>query len=125
MFLVGGWADGYTNSIFRLLANLGGPRKALIGPWGHKYPHFAKPGPQIGFLQECLRWWDKWLKDIETGVMDEPMLRAWMEDPARPSPHYEEKPGRWVAEAGWPVGHIATIGLALVARSPLCLRRKV
>jgi len=39
---------------------------------------FALPGPQIGFLQEILRWWDYWLKGIDTGVMDEPMLRAWM-----------------------------------------------
>ena len=38
------------------------PRKGLIGPWAHNYPHFAKPGPRIGFLQECLRWWDQWLK---------------------------------------------------------------
>jgi putative CocE/NonD family hydrolase len=102
VFAVGGWADGYTNSIFRLLANLKGPRKGLIGPWGHKYPHFANPGPRVGFLQECLRWWDKWLKGIETGIMDEPMLRAWMEEPARPKPHYLHKPGRWIAEAQWP-----------------------
>jgi predicted acyl esterase len=107
VFAVGGWTDGYTNSVFRLLANLKVPRKALIGPWGHKYPHFASPGPQVGFLEECLRWWDKWLKGIETGVMDEPMLRAWMEEPVRPKPHYEEKPGRWVAEAHWPAVRIA------------------
>ncbi|MDP9139052.1 MAG: CocE/NonD family hydrolase [Pseudomonadota bacterium] len=113
VFAVGGWADGYTNSIFRLLANLKGPRRALIGPWGHKYPHFANPGPQIGFLQECLRWWDKWLKGIETDVMEEPMLRAWMEEPARPKPHYDEKPGRWIAEADWPAGHIAPVRMRL------------
>ncbi len=99
---VGGWADGYSNAVFRLLANLKGPRKGLVGPWAHKYPHFAKPGPQIGFLQEALRWWDKWLKGIETGVMNEPMLRAWIEDPIRPAPYNPVKPGRWVAEAQWP-----------------------
>ena len=102
VYAVGGWADGYTNAIGRLLDNLKGPRKGLIGPWAHKYPHFAKPGPQIGFLQECLRWWDCWLKGIDTGIMDEPMLRAWIEDPIRPSPYNAEKPGRWVAEKAWP-----------------------
>ncbi|MFO1091255.1 MAG: CocE/NonD family hydrolase [Hyphomicrobiales bacterium] len=99
---VGGWADGYSNTIFRLLQNLKGPKKGLVGPWAHKYPHFAKPGPQIGFLQECLRWFDKWLKDVETGVMDEPMLAAYVEDPVRPAGYNAEKPGRWVAEAQWP-----------------------
>ena len=81
-----GWADGYTNAIFRLLNHLPGPKKGLIGPWAHKYPHFAKPGPRIGFLQECLRWWDQHLKDIDTGIMDEPQLRAWINSALAPSP---------------------------------------
>ncbi len=102
VYAVGGWADGYTNSVFRLLANLKSPSKGLVGPWAHKYPHFAKPGPQIGFLQECLRWWDQWLKGRDTGIMDEPRLRVWLEDPAPPQAHYEERAGRWVAEETWP-----------------------
>ncbi|MBL8905803.1 MAG: CocE/NonD family hydrolase [Rhizobiales bacterium] len=107
VYAVGGWADGYSNAIFRLLSNLKGPKKGLIGPWAHKYPHFAKPGPQIGFLQECLRWWDQWLKGRETGIMDEPMLRVWMQDPARPAPFYETRDGRWVAENAWPSPRIS------------------
>ena len=69
VYAVGGWTDGYTNAIPRLLSRLTVPRKGLIGPWAHAYPHFALPGPQIGFLQEALRWWDHWLKDIDTGLM--------------------------------------------------------
>jgi putative CocE/NonD family hydrolase len=102
VYAVGGWTDGYTNAVFRLLANLKVPRKGLVGPWAHKYPHFGVPGPRIGFLQECLRWWDHWLKGRETGIMKEPMLRAWIEDPVAPRSRYEEKPGRWVAEDSWP-----------------------
>ncbi|MEY8839860.1 CocE/NonD family hydrolase, partial [Cribrihabitans sp. XS_ASV171] len=62
VYAVGGYADGYTNPIFRMMQNLSCPRKALVGPWAHKYPHFATPGPRIGFLQEALRWWDQHLK---------------------------------------------------------------
>ncbi|NQV43612.1 MAG: CocE/NonD family hydrolase [Rhodospirillales bacterium] len=102
VYLVGGWADGYSNSVFRMLKNMSSPRKGLIGPWAHNYPHFAKPGPQIGFLQECLRWWDHWLKGEETGIMDEPMVRAWMQDTIAPKEHYDIRPGRWVAENKWP-----------------------
>ena len=102
VYAVGGWTDGYTNTIPRLLEHLSVPRKGLIGPWAHAYPHFALPGPQIGFLQDMLRWWDRWLKGIETGVMDEPMLRAWMTDSTEPAPYHETLPGRWVAEASWP-----------------------
>ncbi len=89
VYAVGGWADGYTNPVFRMLANLQCPKKALVGPWAHKYPHFGRPGPEIGFLQECLRWWDQWLKGKETGIMKEPALRVWLEDPAPPRSHYE------------------------------------
>jgi uncharacterized protein len=102
VYAVGGWADGYSNAVPRLLAGLSVPRKGLIGPWAHKYPHFAKPGPAIGFLQECLRWWDHWLKGIETGVMDGPAYRVWMEDWTPPRTHNVERPGRWVAEEAWP-----------------------
>jgi uncharacterized protein len=113
VYLVGGWADGYSNTIPRMLAHLQCPKKGLIGPWAHKYPHFAKPGPQIGFLQESLRWWDKWLKGIETGIMDEPQYRVWMEEPERPLAYYDERPGRWVAEPQWPSPNVEVRLLAL------------
>ena len=110
---VSGWADGYSNAVFRLLTNLTGPRQGLIGPWSHKYPHIGVPGPAIGFLQECLRWWDKWLKGIETGIMDEPMLRAWMLDSMPPSTFYHQRYGHWVSEPSWPSPNIGTIAFKL------------
>ncbi len=102
VFAVGGWNDGYSNAIPRLLEQLPGPRKGLIGPWGHAWPQSAKIQPTIGFLQELARWFDYWLKGIDNGIMDEPMLRAWMEDPLPASPYYPSIPGRWVAERSWP-----------------------
>ncbi len=108
VYMVGGWADGYSNAVFRMLENMKTPCKGLVGPWAHKYPNFAKPGPRIGFLQECLRWWDHWLKGIDAGIMDEPRLRVWMQDTVAPSHAYEERPGRWVAEDSWPSPRIET-----------------
>jgi len=98
VYAVGGWADPYSNAIQRMLSGLSCPRKGLIGPWSHEYPQRALPGPQIGFTQECLRWWDYWLKGSETGIMEEPMLRAWMPESVAPKTHHEFRPGRWVAE---------------------------
>lgn len=104
---VSGWADGYSNAVFRLIENLQGPRLGLLGPWSHRYPHFGYPGPAIGFLQEVLRWFDHWLKKRDTGVDRDPLLRAWMQDPARPQHAvYENRPGRWVAEYEWPSDRI-------------------
>ena len=107
VFAVSGWADGYSNSVFRLLANLDVPRRGLVGPWSHKYPHMGEAGPAIGFLQEAVRWWDHWLKGKETGIMDEPMLRAWMLDSAPPAHRYDVRPGRWVGEYEWPTAHVS------------------
>ena len=107
VYAVGGWADAYTNAVPRLLAGLKGPKKGLVGPWAHRYPHFAEPGPRIGFLHETLRWWDHWLKGIDTGIMHEPEYRVWMEDWVAPAPYYKERPGRWVAEPSWPSPNVS------------------
>jgi len=122
VYMVGGWNDGYPNAIPRFLEGHNGPRKALIGPWAHLYPHHASPGPEIGFLQECLRFWDHCLKDIDNGVLDEPMLRAWMQDPVPPAPGYPYREGRWIAEPSWPPAesdelrlHLSTDGLTASA----------
>lgn len=108
VYAVGGWGDAYTNAIPRLMEGLQCPKKGLIGPWSHGYPYVAIPGPQIGFLQECLRWWDYWLKGVDNGIMDEPMFRAWVQDSVVPSSYYDERPGRWVAETQWPYPDLQT-----------------
>jgi putative CocE/NonD family hydrolase len=95
---VSGWADGYSNAVFRLLSELDVPRMGLVGPWGHQYPHLGFPGPTIDFLKESLRWWDKWLKDVDTGIMNEPMLRAWIQDSVPPSLTYGSRSGRWLVK---------------------------
>lgn len=110
---VSGWADGYSNAVFRLLEHLDVPRRGLVGPWSHKYPHLGVPGPAIGFLQECVRWWDRWLKDVDNGVDDEPVLSAWMQDSIAPALHVEQRPGHWVAEQSWPSKHVEEQVLAL------------
>ncbi len=119
VYAIGGWADGYSNAVGRLLAGLPGPRKGLLGPWAHNFPHGGVPGPAIGYLQEALRWWDYWLKGIDTGIMDEPMLRAWMQDSAVPKPLHEHRHGRWVAEHTWPSPRILTRRCYLAAPAAL------
>ena len=104
---VGGWADGYVNAVLRLLQGLPGPRKGLIGPWGHAYPHVATPGPSIDFIGYVIRWWDHWLKGRATGIMDEPMLTAWLQESEPPRARYASRRGRWIAEQAWPSATVA------------------
>jgi putative CocE/NonD family hydrolase len=109
---VSGWADGYTAAVFRLVENLAVPCKGLVGPWGHLYPHRGVPGPAIGFLQECVRWWDRWLKGRPTGVEADPDLRLWLQEGVPPQAHYNHRPGRWIG-LDWPSPEIEPRMLAL------------
>ncbi|MDX6618962.1 MAG: uncharacterized protein QOK36_1348, partial [Gaiellales bacterium] len=118
---IAGWTDGYTDAAFRLLEHLDGPRRALVGPWGHNDPVHGVPAPAIGSLGECVRFFDRWLKGIANGLDSEPQLIAWLQDSVPPRSRYEERPGRWVAETRWPPAtqgqlrlHLAT-GRALAA----------
>jgi putative CocE/NonD family hydrolase len=112
VFAVGGWADAYTNAVPRLLEGLSVPRLGLIGPWAHVYAQDGSPGPAIGFLQEATRWWDQWLKGRDTGIMAEPMMRAFIEE-ATPPGHRDPVPGRFVGEAHWPSPRITPLMLHL------------
>ncbi len=101
-FLVGGWLDGYRDSIPRMLAAAAGPVKALIGPWNHAFPHDATPGPAIEWRDEAARWWDHWLKGIDTGIMAEPPVTVYVRHWHRPDPDLAEIPGHWRAENALP-----------------------
>ncbi|MEM1351712.1 MAG: CocE/NonD family hydrolase [Pseudomonadota bacterium] len=102
---VGGWGDAYKNAVPQLVEALPGA-KGIVGPWVHKYPHFAVPEPRIGFLQEALRWWDRWLKDSQNGVETDPDYRVYVMDGVRPKRWYEHRPGRWVEEEYGATSHI-------------------
>ncbi len=116
VFAVGGWLDGYRDSVLRLVENLPGPVRGLIGPWGHTWPQSGEPGPSIGFLQECISFFDCAMKGVENGFLDEPKLVAWMQEAVSPAGAYETRPGRWVAEPAWPSPNVQTTTLALSAR---------
>lgn len=112
---VGGWSDSYTNAVPRLVAGLPGVAKGLIGPWGHDYPHLAVPGPQIDFLSECLRWWDRWLKGTDNAIEAEPALRVWLQDELPADASHTERSGKWVGFDAWPSPDVATQALYLGA----------
>ena len=43
-FMIGGFIDGYRDSIPRFLEKVNAPVKALLGPWNHTWPNDADPG---------------------------------------------------------------------------------
>jgi uncharacterized protein len=115
---VGGWLDGYSNAIPRMLEHLKTPVRAIIGPHAHQFGFEDRaPGPAYGFLQEAIRWWNHWLKDEANGILDEPKLRAFMGEDIPAAAWYAQCPGRWIAEADWPSPRIRHTRLHLDGES--------
>lgn len=93
---VGGWADAYTDAIVRLVDHCTSVAQGIIGPWGHTWPERGIPGPAIGFLQECLRWWDHWLKGIDNGAERDPKMRYYLQEPCALTPDCAYRAGAWM-----------------------------
>jgi hypothetical protein len=105
-FFIGGWYDGYRNSVPRMLENVSAPVKALIGPWDHDFPHNAWHAPQIEWRHEAVRWFDQWLKGFDTGILDEPRFAVYVRNWHPPGPGIDAIPGHWRWEDGWPIERI-------------------
>jgi putative CocE/NonD family hydrolase len=105
-FLIGGWYDGYRDSIPRMLEHVKAPVKALLGPWNHTYPDSPYPKPGMEWRHEAVRWFDQWLKGKNTGIMDEPRFAVYIQRWHPPGPYLEEAPGEWRWEDGWPIERI-------------------
>lgn len=102
VYFFGGWADLFRDTPFRIAEYLKGPVKVLMGPWAHLYPHEGSPTPKADFVDEAIRFWDHWLRGIDTGLMDEPPLRFYLQDSTAPAGKQAHREGRWVEEAAWP-----------------------
>lgn len=89
VYTLAGWFDAFPRDAVLWYANLTVPKKLVIGPWFH--------GQTDGFnlAVERVRWFDRWLKGIENGIMTEPGIRYFVVDaPAAQA---------WRTTARWPV----------------------
>jgi hypothetical protein len=109
--LIGGWFDGYRNSLPRMLEHVKAPVKAIIGPWDHYFPHDAWPTPAMEWRHEAVRWFDHWLKGEETGILDEPRFAVYVREYFPPGPGIDTIPGFWRWEDGWPLERSETLTL--------------
>jgi putative CocE/NonD family hydrolase len=106
VMLIGGWLDGYPDSIPRMVEHVKAPVRAIIGPWPHAWPDEAVPGPQIDSNYEMLRWWDRWLKGFPSGIVEESSLAIYVQGYYSPDLHVRHIPGEWRCEAGWPLERV-------------------
>jgi putative CocE/NonD family hydrolase len=106
-FHIGGWYDGYRDSVARMLEHVkNAPVKAIVGAWHHTWPNQPYPGPGMEWRHEAIRWFDQFLKGEDTGILDEPRFAVFVRDWHPPGPQLDDAPGRWRYEDGWPIARI-------------------
>lgn len=99
--VIAGWADGYRNTPLLAVEGLGDKAKALLGPWVHKYPHFAWPKPRADFHGEAIAFWNRWLRGEENGIENLAQVRAYILDGPKPAVRRDVDPGFWVSKQRW------------------------
>ncbi len=100
-FLIGGFQDGYRNSIVRMLEQVPAPVHAWIGPWNHDRPNTSMYGPRVEWRDQAVRWFDHWLKDIDNGVERDPRVIFYQQHSHPPGAEAQNIPGEWRAD-DWP-----------------------
>jgi putative CocE/NonD family hydrolase len=98
---IGGWMDGYVDAALRMQArcsNAAGLR-TIVGPWVHGFPSSAYPGPNIDWLHEAVRWFDRWCKDEPNGADTEAPLTWFHRLPTPPERFPKRLEGEWRATA--------------------------
>jgi len=83
-----GWLDLYVRDTLLWHANMGGPNRLLIGKWHHQ------SSTDRLLSSELHRWFDHWLKDIDTNVDEEAPIRYYLTN---------KKGNRWFPANSWPL----------------------
>ena len=112
MFHVTSWYDIFLEgalNAYGALRERGGSdlarrnQRLLVGPWAHIRPYTAPTSGETGDVdfgpdalielhQYLLRWFDYWLKDVDTGIMEEPPVYLFVMGE-----------NKWRSENEWPL----------------------
>jgi putative CocE/NonD family hydrolase len=88
VFLQSGWFDeasiGTKHAYLALRESRSEHIKLIIGPWGHTpfaeshyRGEFMGKAAQIDLVALRVRWFDHWLKGVDTGILDEPLVQLY------------------------------------------------
>ena len=102
-FLIGGWRDIFPEAMVRAYERIAAPKKLWMGPWLHGEPD-ASPLCAVEYLEEMLRWWDRWLRNEDNGIDREPPVTL-----------YVQEGDGWRHEAAWPIARTDVRRLELCA----------
>ena len=113
------WYDSYTRATLESYVGLSerkkGPYRLLMGPWLHgdatmrnTFSGGIDLGPEapIDYNEERLRWFDHWLKGLDTGIGDDPPVRIFVMgggDGRKDKDGRMYHGGHWRDEQSWPL----------------------
>ena len=124
-----GWYDPFSAAATEQYATMAGqnstPQRLLMGPWNHlamrgngaSYVGDVDFGPTALFGDSVynelrIRWFDRWLKDVPTGVDDDPPVRIFVMgtgDGSRTKEGHLSHGGYWRDEQEWPIARTQRI----------------
>lgn len=117
VFLIGGWYDfggiGTKEAYMHLRQSQNPNIKLMIGPWSHQSIGKSQLGPynfgeaaQMNIDALKLEWFDYWLKNIESTISTDPLVRI-----------FEVGPNVWTSSGTYPLPSTDTLSLFLSGRS--------
>ncbi len=136
VYCSGSWYDSYARSTAEMYAALSktkkGPIKLIMGPWTHGMMELPFSG-DVDFGPEAaadwnglhLRWFDCWLKGMDTGIMDEPPVKIFVMGGGSGRRNRDgrlDHGGRWRMEKEWPLRRTRYTGYYLHGNGDLDTR---
>jgi len=103
VYMTNGWYDIFTCDMFFWHNNLTTPKRLIVRPLDHS--GVEKSQFDLDFGAEAHRWFDRWLKGIDNGIMDEPSIHYYVMG----------APGKqaWQTSSQWPVKNVKVTQLFL------------
>ena len=108
---IGGWYDCFSDGTVALYNDLcrqqtAGPQKLVMGPWEHMTTtqhgdvgELSYPDGAYDILNEAFKWFDYWLKGMDTQVLEQPDVYYYlMGDPQKT----DEQGCEWITTDVWP-----------------------
>lgn len=101
-FLIAGLYDGYRDLVERFFEQTEGPKRAIIGPWNHTWPHHNAYPPSVEWRKEVVDWLDQWMLDeVPRRQAPYPELIYYQRDYHDPTISSGQLPGVWKVVDKW------------------------
>ncbi len=100
-FLIAGLYDGYRDIVERFCNQTKGPKRALIGPWNHTWPHTADVAPAVEWRREVVDWLDLWMLGPQKKAIPYPEIIFYQRDYHPPGAGTDTIYGQWKVAEKW------------------------